>query len=102
MLTMATHPADGNYALFADKGGRIQLVKVPPLGSRRKVQVQSVWLDLTPRVININERGLLGITFHPRFLSNGQFYVSYICDGTKYKDCQVGVLPAQDTLLCTF
>ena len=39
------------------------------------------FLDLDALVIDIpagDERGLLGLTFHPDFLSNGYFYVNYI------------------------
>lgn len=88
VLNMVPHPASKNYALLADKGGLIQLVQVSPVGSNRKFTVVSKWLDITPRVVNINERGLLGITFHYKFLQNGKFYVSYICDSTKYRDCK--------------
>ncbi|HEX5809306.1 MAG TPA: PQQ-dependent sugar dehydrogenase, partial [Anaerolineales bacterium] len=39
------------------------------------------FLDLRDRVVELNsfydERGLLGLAFHPDFASNGRFYVSY-------------------------
>ena len=40
------------------------------------------FLDINSRVIDINgigdERGLLGLAFHPNYLTNGYFYVNYI------------------------
>jgi glucose/arabinose dehydrogenase len=37
----------------------------------------SVFLDITDRVQDGGERGLLGLAFHPGYASNGFFYVSY-------------------------
>lgn len=36
------------------------------------------YLNITDRVLYGGERGLLGLTFHPDFESNGHFYVNYI------------------------
>lgn len=37
------------------------------------------FMDIDDRVINTgNERGLLGLAFHPQYISNGFFYVNYI------------------------
>lgn len=37
------------------------------------------FLDIDDLVINTgNERGLLGLAFHPNYASNGYFYVNYI------------------------
>jgi glucose/arabinose dehydrogenase len=41
------------------------------------------FLNINDRVINLNstdERGLLGLAFHPNFSSNGYFYVNYIAN----------------------
>ncbi len=46
--------------------------------------VTQPFLDITDRVGNIgsigDERGLLGLTFHPDYETNGYFYVNYIDD----------------------
>ena len=37
----------------------------------------TVFLDITARVLSGGERGLLGLTFHPRYAVNGRFFVNY-------------------------
>jgi len=39
------------------------------------------FLNISGRVIYGGERGLLGIAFHPRYSTNGYFYVNYIGEG---------------------
>ena len=68
-------PADGSHRLFiVDQTGLIST-----LSERHRV-VQP-FLDLRERVVKLNafydERGLLGLAFHPEFATNGRFYVSY-------------------------
>ena len=60
-------PDDRMYVL--EKPGRI---KTPgPNGNQ-------VFLDITDRVNSgANERGLLGMAFHPQYKTNGYFYVNY-------------------------
>lgn len=68
-------PADGRDRLFVvDQPG---LIWVLIAGDR----IEKPFLDLRERVVELNasydERGLLGLTFHPDFATNGLFYVSY-------------------------
>ena len=49
----------------------------------------STFLDLRDRVATVGEEGFLGMAFHPNFTTNGRFFVSYICDRKKHKDCRV-------------
>ena len=35
------------------------------------------FLDITDRVSDVNEQGLLGLAFHPNYADNGRFYVYY-------------------------
>ena len=61
---------DHNNNLFVvEKQGRVILVKNGE---------KTTFLDITDRVnSSANERGLLGLTFHPEYESNGYFYVNY-------------------------
>jgi glucose/arabinose dehydrogenase len=66
---------DGSHRLFVvDQTG---LIWILVNGKRLK----EPFLDLRPRVVKLNtfydERGLLGLAFHPDFAMNGHFYVSF-------------------------
>lgn len=68
-------PDDGSDRLFVvDQMGLIWIVSE---GQR----LEPPFLDLREQVVELNsfydERGLLGLAFHPGFASNGRFYVSY-------------------------
>jgi glucose/arabinose dehydrogenase len=68
-------PLDGSQRLFVvDQTGLIWIV------SEGK-KLDEPFLDLRNRVVDLNsvydERGLLGLAFHPDFATNGRFYVSY-------------------------
>jgi glucose/arabinose dehydrogenase len=68
-------PQDGSHRLFVvDQTGLIWIL----LNGER---LEAPFLDLRPRVVKLNslydERGLLGLAFHPDFAANGKFYVSY-------------------------
>jgi glucose/arabinose dehydrogenase len=66
-----THAGDGSGRLFIVlQGGRIV--------SFDGVQILSPpFLDITSLVSSGGERGLLGAAFHPNYVGNGFFYVSY-------------------------
>jgi glucose/arabinose dehydrogenase len=66
---------DGSQRLFVvDQTGLIWIL----FNGKR---LETPFLDLGERVIKLNsfydERGLLGLAFHPHFATNGKFYVSY-------------------------
>jgi glucose/arabinose dehydrogenase len=68
-------PADGTPRLFVvDQVGVIWIISE---GKR----IEKPFLDLHAHVVELNsfyeERGLLGLAFHPDFATNGRFYVSY-------------------------
>jgi glucose/arabinose dehydrogenase len=67
-----THAGDGSGRIFVvEQGGRIWLYK----GGERQ---QIPFLDIQSLVSrDHNERGLLGLAFHPNFAENGLFYVHY-------------------------
>lgn len=62
---------DNSGRLFiVEQAGRIRVL-------RRGVLEARPFLDITSRVLDGGERGLLGLAFHPRFASNGRFFVNY-------------------------
>lgn len=70
-----THPGDGTNRIFiGDQIGIIYIIE-------NDILVETPFLDITEKVIELNsgydERGLLGMTFHPNYEYNGKFYVYY-------------------------
>lgn len=67
-------PGDGSGRLFVtEQVGRIRIIDQNKL-------VDQPFLDLTKVVVKNNgydERGLLGLAFHPQYAKNGKFYVYY-------------------------
>src|SRR5689334_21067012 len=66
---------DGSKRLFiVEQTGRIKVVQP---GS----STPTVFLNLSSKIVVPvaagDERGLLGLTFHPQFANNGKFYVDY-------------------------
>ena len=73
----ATHAGDRSKRLFiVDQAGTIRI-----LDQRNNVCLSEPFLVLTDRIVEVNpnfdERGVLGLAFHPRFKRNGLFYVRY-------------------------
>ena len=68
----AGHAGDGSGRLFViEKEGRIRIVSDGQLAP-------APFLDITGIVSSrANERGLLGLAFHPDYASNGRFFVNY-------------------------
>ena len=71
-----TEPPDGSGRLFlVDQTGQIRIV------SREGELLEEPFLDLKDRLVQLNpdydERGLLGLAFHPDFTNNRRFFVYY-------------------------
>jgi len=67
----ATHAGDGSKRLFiVEQAGIIRVLQ--PGGT-----VPTVFLDITTKVLGRDERGLLGLAFHPQFPNNRRFFVNY-------------------------
>ncbi len=70
-----THAGDGSNRMFvATQQGVIHII---PEATAKQT---TVFLDIQPKVLykdNENEQGLLGLTFHPQYKKNGEFYVFY-------------------------
>ena len=77
VLTGLTQPLfvtaakDGTNRLFVVEQGGVIRVAQPGAGT------STVFLNITPRVLSGGERGLLGLTFHPSYETNGRFFVNY-------------------------
>ncbi len=71
----AIHAGDGSGRLFiVDQIGEIRILQ-------NGVLLPAAFLDIAARMVPLNagfdERGLLGLAFHPGFASNGRFFVRY-------------------------
>jgi len=69
-LYVTAPPGDATRLFVVEKTGRILVVKNGSLLSQP-------FLDLSGWVSTDGERGLLSMAFHPRYSSNGRFYVDY-------------------------
>ena len=67
-----TSANDGSGRLFVnERGGRIRII-----GPGGKLQAEP-FVDLSSRLVEGGERGLLGVAFHPDFASNRRLFVHY-------------------------
>ena len=69
-LYLTAPPGDATRLFVVEKTGRIRIVKNGAVVARP-------FLDLSGSVSTDGERGLLSMAFHPRYSSNGRFYVDY-------------------------
>ncbi|MCH7667833.1 MAG: PQQ-dependent sugar dehydrogenase [Acidobacteria bacterium] len=73
-VLLLTNPGQDDLFIVS-KSGRIEIMQ--PGGGPT-----SVFLDITAKVSDGGEKGLLGMAFHPDYTSNGKFYVYYSTTGT--------------------
>ncbi len=71
----ATHAGDGSGRLFiVDQAGQIRIVQNGTL-------LATPFLDLVGEIVPVNpgfdERGVLGLAFHPGYANNGRFFIRY-------------------------
>ncbi|MDX5480875.1 MAG: PQQ-dependent sugar dehydrogenase, partial [Hymenobacteraceae bacterium] len=69
-----TQPADDDRLFIVDQVGEIRVVKDGKLQPTPFLDLKSNIVKLKPEH---EERGLLGLAFHPEFKSNGRFFVYY-------------------------
>ncbi|CAN6287189.1 unnamed protein product [Urochloa humidicola] len=88
-LNMAPHPDGSNRVFLSSQAGKIWLASIPEQGSGGTLQYDEAnpFLDLTDEVHLDSQFGLMGIAFHPKFATNGRFFVSYNCDRTQSPNC---------------
>jgi glucose/arabinose dehydrogenase len=67
------HAGDNSDRLFVvSQSGTISVFQ-----NNSNVTNAKIFLDITDRVVSGGERGLLGLAFHPDYISNGYFYLNY-------------------------
>jgi len=72
---MTQESTDNSGRLFVvDQGGQIYIIKN---GTRVSAPFLDISGKVVPRATAQDERGLLGLAFHPEFASNGRFFVYY-------------------------
>ena len=79
---LLTHAGDGTNRLFVPS----QLGTVYVFPNDPSVEDPEVFLDISSRVVyedKQNEKGFLGMAFHPRYRENGEFFVYYTPTGTR-------------------
>ncbi len=71
-VALASTPVPVDQRLFVvEQGGIIRIMR--PSGDVLGIP----FLDISDRVISGGEQGLLGLAFHPNYVTNGYFYVNY-------------------------
>jgi len=74
-LTMAEAPDNSKRLFILDQVGKIWII-----GSDG-IKLSAPFIDISSKMVSISpsydERGLLGLAFHPGFKSNGKFYLFY-------------------------
>jgi glucose/arabinose dehydrogenase len=68
---LLTNAKDGTKRTFVVQQGGIIKAFMP------ESTIGADFLNITSRIVSGGERGLLGLTFHPQFATNGYFFVNY-------------------------
>lgn len=69
-LFLTSPPGDLTRAFVVEQGGQIRII-------RNDALVPTPFLDISSRISNGGEQGLLGMAFHPQYATNGRFVVYY-------------------------
>lgn len=89
-LNLVPHP-DGSDRVFVNtQDGYIFMVNVsePGTGKAFGIDYNAPFLNISARTVSKSELGLMGFAFHPDFVNNGRFFISYDCDTRKVPDCK--------------
>ena len=88
-----THAGDGTNRLWVvEKGGVIKLVVNGNVRS-------TPYLNLTDQVSEVGEQGLLSLAFHPKYETNGRFFVIYSANPPGPNSCAAPTLDCGDITL---
>lgn len=97
-LNLVPHPDKSKRAFLSTQSGYVFLANIsdPSSGQAFSIDFSAPFLNLTSRIRVDNELGMMGLAFHPNFVNNGRFFVSYDCDTHNVSDCaaQCGCSPA--------
>jgi glucose/arabinose dehydrogenase len=69
-LFLTSPPGDNARLFVVEKTGRIRIVRNGSL-------LSTPFLDVSAKVSNGSEQGLLGLAFHPGYATNGRFVINY-------------------------
>ena len=69
-----TQPPGDERIFVVEQPGRIRIIENGELRDEPFMDIRHKIVDLLP---DFDERGLLGLAFHPDFANNGKFYVAY-------------------------
>lgn len=72
-VILVESPGDGDKLFVVDQSGQIYIIK-------DGVKLSQPFLDVSDKILLENapdERGLLGLAFHPNYNSNGRFFIYY-------------------------
>ncbi|KAJ4979401.1 hypothetical protein NE237_010181 [Protea cynaroides] len=88
-INLAPHPDGSNRIFLSDLNGRIWLTSVPDVGSGGTLELDQLnpFLDISNIVYSGTDYGMMGMAFHPNFVNNGRFFVSFNCDKTQWPGC---------------
>jgi len=100
---VATHAGDGSGRLFVvDQAGVVRIIDAAGnLLPEPFLDVTSIIVAVNP---NFDERGLLGLAFHPNYANNGRFFVRYSVprDGGPNEPCTPGPRGCHTSVLAEF
>ena len=68
---LITAPSGDDRLFVVEQGGKIRIVRPDGTVASRP------FLDVSSLVSGGGEQGLLGLAFHPRYATNGRFFVDY-------------------------
>ena len=95
LLVELVDPDDASARFFhVSQSGAIQMFPNVPDPSPADL---SVFLDVSDRVLNAGEQGLLGLAFDPDFFDNGEFYVYYSASAPRRSVISRFTVPAPHT-----
>ncbi|XP_019224940.1 PREDICTED: HIPL1 protein-like [Nicotiana attenuata] len=88
-ISMVPHPDGSNHIFLCNRQGKVWIATVPEDGSNGMLELDESkpFLDITDQVHFDDQFGFTGMAFHPNFVNNGRFFVSYNCDKERKPGC---------------